>query len=185
MGIPEESNHGYNLLTLTFWGCDKMSEVVELWENPLPYFTGNSIYGTSKDMVQKELKKKYNEKGIKILVSAFGTIENPSSEGKSATTCARSLANFVRRNNLDGVDIAWHDDQALQNGSGERWLITFTAELRRSLPNHILSHSPPASYFKDNYRSGGYKKVNEEVGNLVDFYSIHFFNEGYRRFETY
>ena len=49
----------------------------------------------------------YNDKGIKLLVSAFGATEFPTSAGKDPIATANSLAEFVLRNNLDGVDIDW------------------------------------------------------------------------------
>ena len=47
----------------------------------------------------------YNEKGIKLMVSAFGDSENPASEGYDPIDCAEKLANYVIENHLDGVDV--------------------------------------------------------------------------------
>jgi hypothetical protein len=43
-----------------------------VWGNPIKYFGSNSVFGKTKDEIQKNLKKKYNDNGIKIMISAFG-----------------------------------------------------------------------------------------------------------------
>lgn len=49
----------------------------------------------------------YNDKGIKLLISAFGATEFPTSAGKDPIVTANSLGDFVLKNNVDGVDIDW------------------------------------------------------------------------------
>ena len=39
---------------------------------------------------------------------------------------ATNLAQFVIYNNLDGVDLDWEDNAAMENGTGEQWLIDCT-----------------------------------------------------------
>jgi len=51
-------------------------------------------------------------------------------------------------NNVDGVDIDWEDNAAMEAGIGEEWLVKFQLKLRECLPNHIISHAPQAPYFK-------------------------------------
>lgn len=55
----------------------------------------------------------YNDKGIKLLVSVFGATEFPTSAGKDPIETANKLAQFVLKNNLDGVDIDWEDNAAM------------------------------------------------------------------------
>lgn len=55
----------------------------------------------------------YNDKGIKLLVSVFGATEFPTSAGKDPIKTANKLAQFVLKNNLDGVDIDWEDNAAM------------------------------------------------------------------------
>ena len=52
------------------------------------------------------------------MVSAFGATETPTTSGIDATDCALRLADFVKSNNLDGVDVDWEDTAAFQNGIG-------------------------------------------------------------------
>lgn len=71
-------------------------------------------------------------------------------------------------------------------GTGEQWLIDFTTALRSKIPNHIVSHCPQAPYFKEEYyQHGGYITVNKQVGNLINFYLIQFYNQGDSQYNTY
>jgi len=110
------------------------------------------------------------------LLSAFGATEFPTSAGRDATTTCANIAKFVIANNLDGVDLDWEDNVAMEAGTGEAWLITCTKELRKTLPvgQYIVSHAPQAPYFIGTayYKNGGYVKVHSEVGNLIDYYLI-------------
>jgi chitinase len=54
------------------------------------------------------------------------------------------------------------------------------------LPNHIITHAPQAPYFKQEYyRNGGYKTVDDRVGNTIDFYTVQFYNQGNTRYDSY
>ena len=57
----------------------------------------------------------YARKGIKLMVSAFGATEKPTTFGYKAVDCANKLADYVSKNQLDGVDIDWEDTAAFQN----------------------------------------------------------------------
>lgn len=67
----------------------------------------------------------------------------------------------------------------MEAGTAEAWLISFTKKLRSELPDHIISHAPQAPYFKSEYyQNGGYVTVDQEVGSLIDFYNVQFYNQG-------
>jgi hypothetical protein len=57
------------------------------------------------------------------------------------TTCAKSLATYIKFNNFDGADINFKDNVAYNDGIAENWLISFTKSLRNLLPFHIISHT--------------------------------------------
>jgi hypothetical protein len=120
--------------------------MVLLWGNAATYFSDGS-FGATTPEIQRSLKALYNNAGVNIMVSAFGATEFPTNAGYDPTVCAGKLGDFVNNNNLDGVDIDWEDNLAMEAGTGEAWLITFSKELRRLLPNHIISHAPQAPYF--------------------------------------
>jgi len=87
---------------------------------------------------------------------------------------------------LDGVDIDWEDNAAMEAGKGEQWLIQFTSQLRADLPSHVISHAPQGPYFcKEFYKNGAYITVNQQVGDKIDFYNIQFYNQGNTEYSTY
>lgn len=105
-----------------------------------------------------------------MLVTAFGPFEKPTTRGINPLVCAKKLARFVLSNQLDGVDINYEDDFAIATGTAELWLSVFSHELRRLLPNSIISHSVKPAFFKNVGK--GYHKVNQQVGYTIDFYNI-------------
>lgn len=76
-----------------------------LWDDPVKYFGADSVFGKTKDSIQKSIKKKYNDNGSKLFISAFGATEFPTTQGLDPIDCAKKLGKFVLSNNLDGVDI--------------------------------------------------------------------------------
>ena len=131
MGVPGYAQSTiYNHIALTFWGCNSEMDIVKIWSNPTIYMGFDSEFGSTDGEIQKNLKKKYNDGGVKIMISAFGATEHPTSAGTDPTVCATKLGNYVLNNNLDGVDLDWEDNAAMEAGIGEEWLITFTKKLR-------------------------------------------------------
>lgn len=147
IGLPGYAPaHKYNYVCFSFWTYSYGPlDVALVWNQSSTYF--GSLFGSSDASIRNNIKKIYNDNGIKVMVSAFGATENPTSAGANATQCAQKLADFVNSNNLDGVDIDWEDTAAFQSGVGEQWLITFTTVLRNSLPSAIITHAPQAPYF--------------------------------------
>jgi len=64
------------------------------------------------------------------------------------------------------------------NGKAEQWLITYTKALRQNLPNGIITHAPVAPWFSPIYTAGAYTKVHKEVGDMIDWYNVQFYNQG-------
>ena len=120
MGVPGYAQETiYNHIALTFWGCNDVMDMVKVWDDPITYLGSETGEGTTKDEIQKNLKKKYNDGGVKIMISAFGATEHPTSANIDPTTCATKLGNYVLNNNLDGVDLDWEDNAAMEAGLGE------------------------------------------------------------------
>ena len=118
-----------------------------------------SAFGNTDVAIRTALKKAYNDAGIKILVSAFGSTDEPTH--LDPVVVATNLAKFVNDYDLDGADIDYEDNGAMEAGKGEAWLITFTTKLRSLMPNKVITHAPQAPYFKeDHYQKGGYIKVD-------------------------
>jgi hypothetical protein len=74
MGVPTYASPTiYNYIAFAFWTYSKGPlDIAKVWSYPTLYFGTNSVFGKTNDEIQKNLKKKYNDKGIKIFVSAFG-----------------------------------------------------------------------------------------------------------------
>jgi len=54
-----------------------------------------------------------------VLLSAFGSTDDPTSQGSDPAITFTRIANLVKDNNLDGLDIDYEDDEAMDNGVGE------------------------------------------------------------------
>lgn len=89
-----------------------------MWSNPL-YFIGAGYVGDTIQEIQTNLKKNFTDAGVKLIVSAFGATENPTSENLDPVQVGKDLAAFVNNNQFDGVDIDWEDTPAFQSGDGK------------------------------------------------------------------
>ncbi|KAG2042641.1 glycoside hydrolase family 18 protein [Suillus americanus] len=166
---------GYNVFALSFWLVSGPADQAEEWI--LIDNATRASYLTS-----------YHDAGISLIVTAFGSTDAPTTEGYDPTTVANDLAAFVLEYGLDGVDIDYEDFNAMnaENGSAETWLTTFTTALRAKLPQgqYILTHAPVAPWFSTSYTSGAYLTVNENVGSLIDWYNVQFYNQGTTEYTT-
>jgi len=131
----------------------------------------------------------YHKAGIKVLVSAFGATDFPTSVGRqNAVTVGQNLAKFVKDNNLDGVDLDYEDNTAMNAGQGEKWVCDCTNTLRQLLPApYIITHAPQGPYFMGppSYPSGGYVAVDKTCGSAVDWYNVQFYNQESTAYATY
>jgi len=135
------------------------------------------------------VKAQYAAEGITLLVSAFGSSDVPTTTGVNPISMATTMANWVIEYDLDGIDVDYEDFNAFDAGTGaaEDWLISFTTQLRTILPvgQYIITHAPVAPWFSPNiWGGGGYLKVNEEVGDLIDWYNVQFYNQGVSEYVT-
>ena len=85
-----DSNNGQilrncKLIENVFLGqsCATVNNITSVSYSNVNWDDGNS-FGNTHAKVQAGLRVKYHEKGIKILVSAFGATEHPTSHGQSA-----------------------------------------------------------------------------------------------------
>ncbi|KAH9888971.1 glycoside hydrolase [Cubamyces lactineus] len=133
------------------------------------------------------VKSQYAAAGIKLMVSVFGSTDVPTSSGADPVATANTIAAWVKQYSLDGVDVDYEDFNAMDAGTAENWLITFTQQLRSQLPSgsYIITHAPVAPWFSPNkWPGGGYLKVNQQVGSLIDWYNIQFYNQGTTEYTT-
>ncbi|KAF9006140.1 glycoside hydrolase [Cyathus striatus] len=135
------------------------------------------------------IKSQYAAAGIKLIVSVFGSTDAPTTNGADPINTANTMANFVKQFDLDGIDVDYEDFDAINAGDGkaEAWLASFTRQLRVQLPQgqFILTHAPVAPWFSPGKFGGGaYLTVNQQVGSLIDWYNVQFYNQGTNEYTT-
>lgn len=75
----------------------------------------------------------YHNAGIALMVSAFGSTDQPTTWGKDPIATAQGLAKFVIAYELDGVDIDYEDMGAMNSDKAEAWLIRESIGLSHTL----------------------------------------------------
>lgn len=190
IGVPPYSHsYAYNIINLAFWTTNQGPvDAALLWCNAITYVSPDNPWGNTTQQIQQAWINLYHQYGVKVLVSAFGATNFPTTEGADPIVTAEALAKFVSDNNLDGVDLDWEDNAAMETGKGVPWLISCTHKLRELLPSpYIISHAPQAPYFMgtSKYPDGGYLTVNSVVGSMIDFYNIQFYNQDSSKYDTY
>ncbi|KAI0633033.1 chitinase [Trametes polyzona] len=166
---PLDQIQGFNVVNLAFLLTSGPADQAKKWA-ALPAAQ------------RKQLKQQYNGAGVSLVVSAFGETEHPTSQDPA--TVANGLAQFVLDNDLDGIDVDYEEFTLMadpaQKGVGEAWLTTLTQTLRQKLPQgqFILSHAPVGPWFSPGFcPGGGYLTVDKNVGKLIDWYNIQFYNQ--------
>ncbi|KAJ4474881.1 putative chitinase [Lentinula aciculospora] len=136
------------------------------------------------------IKQQYQAAGIKLLVSAFGSTETPTTSGMDATQVASQMAAWVKQYGVDGIDVDYEDSAAMNkaDGKAEQWIIDFTNALRKELPQgqYTLTHAPMAPWMGSGtqWTSGAYVTVNTKVGSSIDWYNTQFYNQGASEYTT-
>ncbi|KZT18638.1 glycoside hydrolase family 18 protein [Neolentinus lepideus HHB14362 ss-1] len=176
-GPPNASEvAGYNVFALSFLLTEGAYDKAEEW---------TTLTAAERTSVLSQ----YHDAGISLIVSAFGSTDTPTSSGDDPVSTADTIAAWVKQYDLDGVDVDYEDFNAFDagDGSAENWLISFTTELRKQLPagDYILTHAPVAPWFSaGHWGGGGYLKVDQSVGDLIDWYNIQFYNQGSSEYTT-
>ncbi|KAJ3805894.1 putative chitinase [Lentinula aff. lateritia] len=153
---------GFNTVAMSFLLTSGAADQAKAWE-------------TLAQAQKSSIKSAYQKAGIKLIVSAFGSTDLPTSSDAKST--AATMAKWVQDNNVDGIDVDYEDLNAMnaQDGKAEQWLIDFTNALRTQLPQgkYILTHAPLAPWFSaSHYKSGAYTKVHKEVGSKIDWVTV-------------
>eukprot|EP01084_Bolivina_argentea_P259583 438048_1 len=197
LGVPGYSApYSYNVLNLAFYQSEHPSDAMQPWCNPTKYFslaTMQNLTGQTNptdDQFRTSLKQLYHTNNIKILASCFGSTDFPT--GQNPITLGQTISTFIKTYQFDGVDIDWEDTKAFDSGdgSGEYWLSNLTITMRNNLPStdgYIITHAPQAPYFMgtNHYKAGGYLYVQREVGHMIDWYNIQFYNQGSTTYNSY
>ncbi|KAH8919212.1 glycoside hydrolase family 18 protein [Atractiella rhizophila] len=170
MGAPPNATalDGWNAFLLSFWTSGR---------GPLDMAQG---WVSLTDEQRAAYRAEYDAVGAKLIISAYGSTESPTTAGVDPITAANELADFVKTYNLHGADLDYEDFDAFNGGTAEDWLITMIKQLRTNLgPDYIITSAPLAPWFADNgkYPGGGYVRIHEEVGDQIDWYNVQFYNQ--------
>jgi len=98
------------------------------WADPIKFFTADSPLGKTAADIRKKMFDAFRAKGKRVLVSAFGAFDFPTH--RDPTKVCTDLANFTKDNGFDGVDLDYEDNEAMEAGTGEAWVITCTKVIR-------------------------------------------------------
>ncbi|KAJ7864706.1 glycoside hydrolase superfamily [Mycena leptocephala] len=127
-------------------------------------------------------RQEYKDAGITVLVSLFGWFAKPTSSNWDPATTANMMAAWVKANGVDGIDVDYEDTAAMAAGKAEAWVITLTTQLKNQLgAGYILTHAPMAPWWgpaSGDFPNGGYRKIDQSVGSMIDWYNVQFYNSG-------
>ncbi len=80
MGVPVGvSFHGYNYISVNSWTYRAAAlGPLLFWVNPGSFLTSSYKAGRTNTQLRSDIKAKFTERGIKLLVNVFGSFENPT-----------------------------------------------------------------------------------------------------------
>ncbi len=200
--IGATDSRGYNIVNLAFWlantdGTSNPVDVALVWVNPEEYFdVDNSQFGSTPEEIRNSLLEAYHAQGARVLISAFGATQFPTTEGISATACGENLAQFVIDYQLDGVDLDYEDNAAMESGTSVPWLVEMTnamlKKFKASGKRYIILHAPQAPYFMDGKYPENYIALHNSelydgstMGDHIDGYLVQFYNQGTSEYDDY
>lgn len=118
LGVPGFANpdHPYNYVCLSFWTYPSTPvDSAGVWAN-ISSKMGANAYGTTTQEIQATLKKNFTNAGVKLMISAFGSTQTPTTSKFDPVDTATQLAKFAVDNLFDGVDVDWEDTPSFQLG---------------------------------------------------------------------
>jgi len=175
MNVPGfNSKNSYNVMALAFWLSASPADLCQAWAS-LDEPTKTSYLNA------------YHKAGMRVIASAFGATEMPTTAGADAVATANAFANFIKAQHLDGGDVDYEDTDAFQKGHGAQWLVTFTKTMRAALPSpqYVITHAPQGPYFSDGlYPDNAYLTIHKQAGDAIDWYNVQFYNQASTRYDT-
>lgn len=148
------------------------------WVDPNVGVAGSAAAAVANDNQIVKLVKSLN---VKCILSAGGSTFTPNtSDPDSAATFGKSLAEYAKAHQFDGVDLDIENIQ--MNAAGIAWLVKATMAVKDTASDLIISHAPQAPYFTAN---GGYAEVEKQTKGAVDYYNIQYYNQGDWSYQSY
>ncbi|KZK97551.1 MULTISPECIES: glycosyl hydrolase family 18 protein [unclassified Pseudovibrio] len=92
-----------------------------------------------------------------------------------------ALADFVKTNGFDGIDIDWEDSAAIVSDdhyNAVNFLVSLSQKLKAALPSDqsIITHAPQPPYLDPTWYGGPYLKVMEQAHDVIDYLNIQYYN---------
>jgi chitinase len=125
--------------------------------------------------------------GKNVLVSFGGdpgTFPTPAWENcaQNVDLLVNNIVNFVKENNLNGVDIDYEDDAGFTGAyEGVQFLVALTSGLAAQLPadKNIITHAPVTPYWDPNAMYGNaYTQIWQQVGGTIAWINNQFYDQG-------
>ena len=157
-------------------------------DDPLSLCIGGGVAATTKPptLTQSAISAiaDLQSNGQKVLISFGGSrMASSAYEGiaGSEEQLAASIADFIKTNNLDGIDIDFEDSYAFMGEAGYdgvSFLVALTNALRNELPEgtYSITHAPQPPYLDVNYSMDGYVAIMEQAGDAIDWLNVQFYN---------
>lgn len=129
--------------------------------------------------------------GVTVLVSAGGGTVTPISSGVDATSFGTEVATWALQQGLDGVDLDIEDQQAFLDdpSTAIQWMVDITNAIAKTYSAQgktaVITHAPQAPYFSPDFGNAPYLQVDAQVGDLIDFYNVQFYNQDTSTYDTY
>lgn len=184
VSAPHYSLYLYDDVSSGSWpSADKVQPynrlLLAFWESGGPTAASSSWASLSDDKRQSILND-YHDKGIAVMVSAFGAADSVIGKKKDPVKLAQDLAGWVNQHGLDGVDVDLEDFDSLQNDKDYAldWLSKFYTELSNSLGGKPISSTPTAWMYGSVFGSADsvYCKLNSAVGDKISWYNMQLYN---------
>ncbi|WP_017218635.1 glycosyl hydrolase family 18 protein [Pseudoalteromonas sp. NJ631] len=154
--------------------------------NPFKLILSGAIAATETSFTAHTVEaiQTMQQNGQRVLISFGGGAMDHNvyySLSQDPDRLADSLADFVKNNHLDGIDIDYEDSAAfIANASydGVQFLVSLTQALRKQLPSprYCISHAPQPPYLEHGGYMAGYLKIVEQVGEDIDWLNVQFYN---------
>src|SRR5438128_271582 len=94
IGVPPYAHdYSYNIINLSFWATNQGPvDATLLWSNAITYVSTDNPWGSTTQQIQQAWINLYHQKGVKVLVSAFGSTDFPTSQGTDPVLIGEQLA---------------------------------------------------------------------------------------------
>ncbi|WP_068315076.1 glycoside hydrolase family 18 protein [Polycladidibacter hongkongensis] len=168
---------------LTFTPTASGMEVTPLVDFPLQYTLNNK-------QIISDAKEGGKRKVLVALGGATLASDTWANCAQNVEEVAQCLADFVKQNNFDGIDIDWEDTEAFTSSNPKYDAVTFLVDLskalRKNLPagQYLITHAPQPPYLSPSWpdqstsktKPAPYSDILKSAGDAIDYLNIQYYN---------